>query len=145
MHKYIQYIYTYIYIYIYIYIYSYIYEVVLFTVYPAADMLAGACGKGIGAEEKRGKSNIFWHPAQKKNIPGQIAQTPWADTGDFVGRIRCYRCSTLFNYNCNLSLCGSFWKNCSLFRIIVDYCRPQKRPTIWIWVQLLWAFGHFEH
>jgi len=35
-------------------------------------------------------------------------------------------------------------KKCSLFRIITDYCRPQKRPTIWIWVQLLRTFGHFE-
>jgi len=34
-----------------------------------------------------------------------------------------------------------------IFRIIADYCRPQKRPTIWIWVQSqnsYWAFGHFE-
>ena len=33
--------------------------------------------------------------------------------------------------------------DCSLLQIIVDYCQIQKRPTIWIWVQLLWAFGHF--
>ena len=30
-------------------------------------------------------------------------------------------------------------ENCSIFRVIVDYCRPQQRPTIWILVQ------YFEH
>jgi len=29
-------------------------------------------------------------------------------TGDSVGQFRRYRCSPLFNYNCNLSLCGTF-------------------------------------
>ena len=31
------------------------------------------------------------------------------------------------------------WKNCSLLRIIVNYCKSQKRPTIWYWVQI-WSF-----
>jgi len=35
-------------------------------------------------------------------------------------------------------------KDCSLCRIIADYCRPQKRPMIWIWLQFLWEFRHFE-
>jgi len=37
-----------------------------------------------------------------------MAQTPGAGTGDSVGQFRRYRCATLFNYNCNLSLCGTF-------------------------------------
>jgi len=37
-----------------------------------------------------------------------MAQTPRAGTGDSVGRFRHYRCSTLFNYSCNLSLCCTF-------------------------------------
>ena len=42
-------------------------------------------------------------------------------------------------------LCVAFsYKNCSLFQIIANYCRPQKRPMIWIWVLLLWEFRHFE-
>jgi len=54
------------------------------------------------------------------------------------------------------------YKSRSIFRIIAEYWRinsnwfehyilikelllpPHKRSTIWIWVQLLWACGHFE-
>ena len=42
------------------------------------------------------------------------------------------------------STVAAFRKNCSLLRIIVDYCQPQKRPTIWIWMQLPRAFGNFK-
>jgi hypothetical protein len=37
-----------------------------------------------------------------------------------------------------------FLKNRSIFRIITNYWQPQKRSTFSIWVQLLWAFGHFK-
>jgi len=38
----------------------------------------------------------------------EVCQTPLAGTGDSVGRFCCYRCSTLFNYTCDLSLCDTF-------------------------------------
>ena len=63
-------------------------------------------GWRLGNKEKNKK--IIWYPAQKKTSPGRMAQTSRAGTGDSMGRFRRYRCSTLFNYNCNLSLCDTF-------------------------------------
>jgi len=37
-----------------------------------------------------------------------MAQTPRAGTGDSVGQFRRYQWSTLFNYDSNLSMCGTF-------------------------------------
>jgi len=48
---------------------------------------------------------------------------------------------TLINTFCHAYESG---KNCCLLRIIVNYCQLQKRPMIWIWVQLLREFRHFE-
>jgi len=64
---------------------------------------------GDGGWERKGKNTkSFWYPAQKISSPGQMAQTPRADTGDSVGWFRRYWCSTLFNYHSNLSMCGTF-------------------------------------
>jgi len=63
---------------------------------------------GREAEQKRTKiKRFFGYPAPKKKL-GHMAQTPWAGTGDSVGWYRCYHCSTLINYNSNLSMCGTF-------------------------------------
>jgi len=61
------------------------------------------------AEQKRGKLKSFWYQ-KKKTGPGRMAQTPRAGTSDSAGRFRRYQCSTLFNYNSNLSMCGTFDK-----------------------------------
>jgi len=52
---------------------------------------------------------------------GNSALRRRATPGDSVGWFRRYQCSTLFNYDWILSPCGTF-----LFRIIADYCRPQR-------------------
>ena len=52
--------------------------------------------EGMETEQKKEKiKQIFRYPVR-------IAQTPRAGTGDSVGRFRRCRCSTQFNYNCNL-------------------------------------------
>jgi len=72
------------------------------------------------------------------------SQTPRADTGDYVSRFRRYWCSLSSNMVAIFPRVALSYKVCSLFRIIADYYRPQKRPMIWVWVQLLWKFRHFE-
>jgi len=61
---------------------------------------------------KKGKKKDFFgtRPSgpKPKTSPGRMAQTPLAGAGDCVGRFRRYLCSTQFNCNCNLSLCGTF-------------------------------------
>ena len=52
----------------------------------------------------------FWYPAQKKISLGRMVQTPRAGTGDSVGRFRRHHCSTLINYDSNLSMCGTVLK-----------------------------------
>jgi len=58
--------------------------------------------------QKPKKQKDFLVPSPKKNSPGRKAQTLRAGTGDSVDRFRRYRCSTLFNYHSNLSMCGTF-------------------------------------
>jgi hypothetical protein len=59
--------------------------------------------------------------------------------GDLVGRFRCHLLFklTLVNYNNALSMCDTFLRKMLSPPIFVNYCQPKKRPTIWIWVQLL--------
>ena len=65
--------------------------------------------RGDGSEAKKKKNcKIFWYTAQKNPRLGRMGQTPRAGTGDSVGRFRRYHCSTLMNYNSNLSMCGTF-------------------------------------
>jgi len=86
---------------------------------------------------KKEKKNIFWYPAQQNPQPGMVGATPWANFA-IIGVQLCSTTVAIF------PCVALSYKNCSLFRIIADHCRPQQRPTIWIWVQLLWAFAHFE-
>ena len=72
--------------------------------------------------------------------PKKKERKPWADTGNSVGWFCCYHRLILinfWNYNRNLSYVPLSWKICCLCWIFVNYCQPQKRPTIWIWVQSL--------
>jgi len=93
--------------------------------------------KGIEAEQKRKKTNFFFGTQPKKNLAwagwpkrlGLVRATPWADFAVISNQpwstmTAIFPCWALF------------WKNCSLFRILVNYCQRKKRPTIWIWVQL---------
>ena len=63
--------------------------------------------------------------------------------GDSVGRILPHRCLTLFNYDSNLPMYGTF-----VIRLFLPadnrglLCQIQMKD-IWIWLYLLWAFGHF--
>jgi len=57
-------------------------------------------------ERKRG---VGTEPKQNSG-PGRMAQTPGAGTGDSLGRFCRYRCSTRFNYDSNLSICGTLLK-----------------------------------
>jgi len=68
---------------------------------------------------------------------GLVWATPWAD---FVV-IGVQLCSTITAIFPCVALS---YKNRSILRIIADYWQPQKRSTIWIWVQLPWAFAHYE-
>jgi len=67
-----------------------------------------------------------------------------ASPGDSVGRFRRYRCSTLLTIIAIFLCVELSYTDCSLIWIMADYCRPQKRRMIWIWVQLLQEFLHFE-
>jgi len=61
------------------------------------------------AEQKMKKTKgVFWYPTQKKSGPGRMAQTPRAGASDSVSRFCCYWCSTLFNYDSNLFVGGTF-------------------------------------
>jgi len=93
--------------------------------------------KREGMEGKNKKS--FWYPTQKIT-PGLMHQIPRAGTGDSVGQFHHYRWSSLINYDSNILMCGTF-----LIQVIphTNNRELQKRPTIWIWVQSLWTFGHF--
>ena len=68
-----------------------------------------------------------------------VRATQWAD----FAVIGVQLCSTILAIFPCVTLS---YKNhdCFLLRINVDYCRPQKRPMIWIWVQLLLEFCLFE-
>jgi len=97
--------------------------------------------EGMEAEQKRKKQTRFlgfmW-PSQKKPSPGRMAQTPRAGMGDSVGRFCRYHWSTLINYNSILSMCGTSLKFLLPPPDIRGLtCQPEKRPTIWIWVQVL--------
>jgi len=74
-----------------------------------------------GIRQKR----FFGTRPAKKPSPGRMAQTPRADTGDSVGPFRCHRCSTLFNYKWNLSLCGTFLQR---LLPLLDDCRLLPTP-----------------
>jgi len=110
----------------------------------------GGAGGGDGSEAKRKKQKDFLVPNPKKNSPGQMAQSPRAGTGDSVGRFCRYECSTLFNYDSNLSMYGIFLRilfppldnrgllptpkrdvrfefECSYFSIGFGYFAPEQR------------------
>ena len=91
------------------------------------------------------KEIIFLVPSPKKNpvLAGWLQRirliraTPWDDFA-VIG-------DQFWSTNTAIFPCVAVsYKNWSIFRIIADYCRPQKRPSIWIRVQLFWAFGPFE-
>jgi len=99
-----------------------------------------------GMEQKRNQKKTFWYPAQ--NTPararcakrlGLVWATPWADFAVITAQLK----STMTAFFPCVTL---FWKYCSLLRIIVEYCQPQKKHTIWIQVsavsfsiQLIWT------
>ena len=93
--------------------------------------------------KKEKNKKIFWHPAPKTQ-PGPDGSNAsgwyWRSVGRFAV-IDVQLCSTTIAIFSCLALSYKNL-NCSLFRII-DYCRPQRRPTISIWVQFFWI-GHFE-
>jgi len=64
--------------------------------------------RGWRLSAKGNKKHVFWYPAPKEPSLGRMAQTPRAGTGDFVGWFCRYWCSTLFNYDSNLSMCDTF-------------------------------------
>jgi len=99
------------------------------------------CRGDGGWAKKEKKHKVFLVPNPKKIPgPGWMAQTPRAGMGDSMSRFRRYWWSTLINYDSHLLVCGTVLK-----KLIppTKNRELQKRPTIWIWVQLLWTFGHF--
>ena len=71
------------------------------------------------SEATKGKNTKIFGTQPKKNTGlGRMAQTPRANTGDSVGRFCCYPCSTLIDYNSNLSMWRTFkiasfpWYSC---------------------------------
>jgi len=87
----------------------------------------------------------LWYPAQKKSRKKEkvdwagwpkrlrlVMATHWADF-TAIG-------AQLWSTMTAIFVCVALsWSDCSFLRIIPD----PKSKTIWIWVQLLWAFGHF--
>ena len=71
--------------------------------------------------------------------PGQLSQTPRAGTSDSVGRFCRYECSTLFNYDSNLSMYGIFLR--ILFHPL-DNCRLLPTPKRDLRFQFV--CGHFN-
>ena len=73
-------------------------------------------GGDEGWANKKKYKKIFWHPASKNS-----AKARWLKRLGLVpairGLIRRYRCSTLFNYNCNLSLFGTFLQKLELLSL----------------------------
>ena len=67
-----------------------------------------------------------------------MVQTPRARMGDSAGRIRYYRCSSVSNFERNLSTRDTFLIRL-LPRIIMDCCQTQERPTI------LFEYSYSEH
>jgi len=66
-------------------------------------------------------------------------KTPRAGTGDCVGWFRFHHWSTLIKWQQSFHAWQFLEKNCSQLQIFMNYCQPNrdKRPSIWIWVQLL--------
>jgi len=97
--------------------------------------------RGWRLSKKVKKEKVFLIPSPKKNPAraewpkrlGLVRVTPWADFA-VIGAELCSTIVAIF------SCVALSWKFGSLFQIIVDYCQPQKRTTIWIWVQLLENF-----
>jgi len=87
--------------------------------------------RGWRLSGKKGTTQkIVWYPAQKIPSLGLVRATPWADFAVITNQLwstitAIFPCVTLS------------WRFGSFLRIFVIYCQPQKRPTIWIWVQLL--------
>ena len=111
---------------------------------------SGRRAGGDGGWAKTLKGIFFLVPSPKTNParagwlkrlglirPETTESTPWSNFV-VVGVQLCLTITTIF------PCVALSYKNRSIFQIITDYWPPQKRSTIWIWVQLLWAFGHFE-
>jgi len=99
-----------------------------------------ARGWRLSKLEKGKKSKIFWYPTQKKTRPGPDGPNTSGWYGWLVGWFRLFRWSTLINYDSNLLMRGAF-----LIKLILptNNRELQKRPLIWICLQLLWTFDHF--
>jgi len=69
--------------------------------------------------------------------PKKTRETSWADFAVIT--------SKLWWIMTAIFVCLALsWIKCSFFCIIGNYCKLQKTPPNWMWVQLLWEFGHFE-
>ena len=102
-------------------------------------------GGGDVVWAKKGKKQLFFWVTSPKINPARagwlkrlelILATPWANF-DVI-------CDKLWSTITAIFPCVALsYNNRSIFRIIADYWRLQKRSTIWIWVQLLlgiWSF-----
>ena len=71
-----------------------------------------------------------------------MAQTPRAGMSDSVGRFRRYRCSTLFNFDSNLSMCGTFLIKLlpQTPSIFVDYCHVTYNLNLRAATLNMWSF-----
>ena len=72
-----------------------------------------------------------------------MAQTPGAGTGDSLGRFCRYRCSTRFNYDSNLSICGTLLKKLLPFPDNRELLPIPKETFDLNLNALLWTFSHF--
>jgi len=78
----------------------------------------------------------------KKTGPHRMAQKPRAGMSDSVGRFRRYRCSTLFNFDSNLSMCGTFLIKLlpQTLSIFVDYCHVTYNLNLRAATLNMWSF-----
>jgi len=83
-----------------------------------------------------------WKEAkQEKNKKKKIVPKP--KRLGWYRRLRGPICDKLWSTMTAIFPCVALpWYDCSLLRIIAEYCQTRKRPSVWIQAQLLSAFGH---